>query len=148
MIMVSVCLPLMLPCNTYHLTWVSLNLDMAYIFMAAPAKCSHCSLPWTRGYLLTATPPDLECGVAPLGPPVPAQPPFLGRGVAPPDHHPWPRTQGSSSWPPPLWHGVLPAFAPDLRLGEAPLGCNLVYSTKQKQKNKYFKCPNLSIISS
>ena len=26
-------------------------------------------------------PPDLECGVAPLGPPVPAQPPLLGRGV-------------------------------------------------------------------
>ena len=79
--MVSVCLPLMLPCNTYHLTWVSLNLDVAYIFMAAPAKCSHCSLPWTRGYLLTATPPDLECGVAPLGPPVPTQPLLLGRKV-------------------------------------------------------------------
>ena len=27
-----------------------------------------------EGYLLTATPPDLECGVAPLGPPVPMQP--------------------------------------------------------------------------
>ena len=36
-----------------------------------------------EGYLLTATPPDLECGVAPLGPPVPAQPALLGRGVAP-----------------------------------------------------------------
>ena len=32
-------------------------------------------------YLLRATPPDLERGVAPLGPPVPAQPPLLGRGV-------------------------------------------------------------------
>ena len=29
------------------------------------------------------TPPDLECGVAPLGPPAPAQPLLLGRGVAP-----------------------------------------------------------------
>ena len=28
------------------------------------------------------TPPDLERGVAPLGPPVPTQPPLLGRGVA------------------------------------------------------------------
>ena len=28
-------------------------------------------------------PPDLERGVAPLGPPVPVQPPLLGRGVAP-----------------------------------------------------------------
>ena len=36
-----------------------------------------------EGYLLTATPPDLEHGVAPLGPPVPAQPLLLGLGVAP-----------------------------------------------------------------
>ena len=54
-------------CNNYHLTWVSLTLDMGYLFTAAPAKCSCCSLPWT-GYLLTAAPPDLECGVAVLGP--------------------------------------------------------------------------------
>ena len=36
-----------------------------------------------KGYLLTATPPDLERGVAPLSPPAPVQPPLLGRGVAP-----------------------------------------------------------------
>ena len=30
-------------------------------------------------------PPDLERGVAPLGPPAPAQPLLLGHGVAPPD---------------------------------------------------------------
>ena len=35
-----------------------------------------------EGYLLTAAPPDLECGVAPLGPPAPAQPLLLGCGVA------------------------------------------------------------------
>ena len=35
-----------------------------------------------EGYLLTATPPDLEHGVAPPGPPVPAQPPLLRCGVA------------------------------------------------------------------
>ena len=34
-------------------------------------------------YLLTAVPPDLERGIAPLGPPAPTQPPFLGHGVAP-----------------------------------------------------------------
>ena len=34
-----------------------------------------------EGYLLTAAPPDLECGVAPLSPPAPVQPPLLGRGV-------------------------------------------------------------------
>ena len=31
-----------------------------------------------EGYLLMATPPDLERGVAPLGPHAPAQPPLLG----------------------------------------------------------------------
>ena len=49
--------------NTYCLTWVSLTLD--------------------EGYLLTATPPDLEHGVAPLGLPAPVQLPLLGQGVAP-----------------------------------------------------------------
>ena len=34
--------------NTYRLTWVSLTLDMGYVFTAAPAKPSCCSLPWTR----------------------------------------------------------------------------------------------------
>ena len=35
--------------NTYHLTWVPLTLDLGYLFMAAPAKRSRCSLPWMRG---------------------------------------------------------------------------------------------------
>ena len=39
-----------------------------------------------EGYLLTAAPPDLECGVAPLGPPEQTQ--LLGPGVAPPGHRP------------------------------------------------------------
>ena len=30
-----------------------------------------------EGYLLTAAPPDLERGIAPLGPPAPAQPVLL-----------------------------------------------------------------------
>ena len=40
-----------------------------------------------EGYLLTAAPPDLKRGVAPLGPPVPAQQPLLGGGVAPLGRH-------------------------------------------------------------
>ena len=36
-----------------------------------------------KGYPLTAAPPDLERGVAPLGPPAHTQPLLLGRGVAP-----------------------------------------------------------------
>ena len=35
-----------------------------------------------EGDLLTAAPPDLELGVAPLGPPAPTQSPLLGRGVS------------------------------------------------------------------
>ena len=35
-------------------------------------------------YLLTAAPSDLERGIAPVGPPTPAQPPLLGGAVAPP----------------------------------------------------------------
>ena len=77
-----VCLPSDACHNTCHLTWVSLTLDVGYLFRAAPAKHSCCSLPWMRGiYLLTIAPPDLERGVAPLGPPAPMQPPFLGREV-------------------------------------------------------------------
>ena len=57
------CLPSDASRNTYRLTRVSLTLD--------------------EGYLLTAAPPDLESGIAPLGPPAPVQPPLLGRGVAP-----------------------------------------------------------------
>ena len=47
--------------NTYHLTWVSLTLE--------------------EGYLLMVGPPDLERGVAPLGPPLPKQPQLLGHEI-------------------------------------------------------------------
>ena len=96
-------------CNTYHLTRVSLTLDMGYLFTAAPAKRS-LLLTLDKGYLLTTAPPDLECGIAPLGPPAPTQPLLLGHGVAPPgrrpglrhgvappDRRPWPWRGGSSS---------------------------------------------------
>ena len=53
-------------CNTYLLTSVSLTLCVGYLFMAAPAKCSHCSLPWMRGISLLPPLPDLQCGIAPL----------------------------------------------------------------------------------
>ena len=44
----SVC-PLMPSLSSYHLTWVSLTLNVGYLFTAAPAKCSLHSLPWTWG---------------------------------------------------------------------------------------------------
>ena len=37
-----------------------------------------------EGYLLTTALPDLQRGIAPRGPSVPAQPPLLRRGFAPP----------------------------------------------------------------
>ena len=49
-----------------------------------------------EGYLLIAALPDLQRGIAPLGPPMPAQPPLLGL--------------------------LLPAAAPGLGLGVAPQG--------------------------
>ena len=71
------------PATRTVLTWVSITLDVGYLFTAAPAKRSCCSLPWTRGISSLAAPSDLEHGIAPLGPLVPAQPPLLGGGVAP-----------------------------------------------------------------
>ena len=53
-----------------------------------------------EGYLLTAAPPDLERGEAPLGPPALAQPLLLGHGVAPPGCRPWPRVWGHEVAPP------------------------------------------------
>ena len=41
-----------------------------------------------EGYLLTAALPDLQCEIDPLGPPAPAQPPFLVCGVGSPSRSP------------------------------------------------------------
>ena len=53
--------PLMPSHNTYHHTWVTLTLDVGYLFTAALAKHSHCSLPWTRG--ISSQPPLLTLNV-------------------------------------------------------------------------------------
>ena len=57
--------------NTYHLTWVSLTLDLGYL-LSCSSKAQPLLLTLDEGYLLTTAPPDLERGVTPLGPPVPA----------------------------------------------------------------------------
>ena len=60
-------------------------------------------LTFDEGYILTAALSDLERGIDPLGPPAPAKPQLLGRGVGPLGHRPWPRSWGCSSrgcpWP-------------------------------------------------
>ena len=53
--------PLMPSLSAYHLTWVSLTLDVGYVLTAAPAKRSRCSLPWTRG--ISSPPPLLTLNV-------------------------------------------------------------------------------------
>ena len=98
-------------CNTYHLTWVSLTL--AWGISSRLLQESTATVPnLDEGYLLTATCPDLQHGIAPLGPPVPAQPPLLrllfpaaGPGLwhgGPPSCRTWPRAPGGSSRSPPL----------------------------------------------
>ena len=50
-----------------------------------------------EGYLLTDDFPDLQRGMAPLGPPASMPPPLLGCGVAPPSRRPWPQARGGFS---------------------------------------------------
>ena len=79
-----------------------------------------------KGYLLIAALPDLQHGIAPLGPPARVQPPLLGRGVAPPSHCPWPRTHGSSSRPFLRRRSLaLSATAPNFRRGVTPFATTL-----------------------
>ena len=64
-------------CNTY-----CLNLGFAYLgpgvsLHGCSSKAQPLLLTLEEGSLLTAAPPDLERGIAPLGPPVPTQPPLL-----------------------------------------------------------------------
>ena len=139
--MVSVCLPsdVLLQHLPSYLGFTYLG--VGYLFTAAPAKHSYCSLPWMRGISSTAL-PDLQHGMDPLGPPVPAQPSLLGHGVVTPSGHPWPwvwgcssllppwpRAWGCSSWPPALTLGTalasdvgsfLSAVTLDLGCGVAP----------------------------
>ena len=74
--------------------------------------------------LPTAALPDLQRGIAPLGPPAPTQPLLLGRGFAPPGYRSWPQTWDGSSLPFLRSRSLaLSAAAPDLGRGVTPLGC-------------------------
>ena len=81
--MISVCLP-----SDALLQHLPSYLGFSYLgrgvtLQGCSSKAQPLLLTLDKGYLLTAAPPDLEHGVAPLGPPAPVQPPLLGRGVAP-----------------------------------------------------------------
>ena len=60
-----------------------LHLGHGVSLQGCSSKAQPLLLTMDEGYLLTATLPDLQSGMAPLGPPVPAQPLLLGCGVAP-----------------------------------------------------------------
>ena len=85
--MVSVCLP-----SDALLQHLPSYLGFSYLgrgvsLHGCSSKAQPLLLTLDEEYLLTAAPPNLERGVAPLGPPVPMQPPLLGHGVAPPGRH-------------------------------------------------------------
>ena len=86
--MVSVCLP-----SDALLQHLPSYLGFSYLgrgvsLHSCSSKVQPLLLTLDEGYLFTAAPSDLELGIAPLGPPVPVQPPLLGRGVARPGRHP------------------------------------------------------------
>ena len=118
MITVSVCLPsdALLQHLPFYLGFSYLGHGVSH--HGCSSKVQTLLLTLDKGYLFTATPPDLECGMAPLGPPTPGQPPFLGHGIS---------RHGYSSKEQPLLltldEGYLLAAAPlDLERGIAPLG--------------------------
>ena len=81
--MVSVCLP-----SDALVQHLPSYLDFSYLgrgvsLHGCSSKVQPLLLTLKEGYLLTAAPPDLEHGVAPLGPPVPVLLPLLECGVAP-----------------------------------------------------------------
>ena len=97
--MVSVCLP-----SVALLQHLQSYLGFSYLgrgvsLHGCSSKVQLLLLTLDQGYLLTAALPDLQHGIAPLGPPVPVQPPLLGRGVGPPGRHPWPRAWGRGVGP-------------------------------------------------
>ena len=76
--MVSVCLP-----SDALLQHLPSYLGFSYLgHGVSPHGCSSKAkqllLTLDEGYLLTTAVPDLQHGIAPLGPPTPAQPPLLG----------------------------------------------------------------------
>ena len=110
--MVSVCLP-----SDALLKHLPSYLGFSYLghgvsLHGCSSKAQPLLLNLDEGYLLTATLPDLQCGIAPLGPPAPAQPrlrvtplvaaPGLGCGLLLPATAPYnlacPKTEDSWFW--------------------------------------------------
>ena len=79
--MVSLCLPS--DALLQHLSYLGFSyLGHGVSLHGCSSKAQPLLLTLDEGYLLTTALPDLECGIVPLGPPAPTQPPLPGRGVA------------------------------------------------------------------
>ena len=108
--MVSVCLP-----SDALLHHLLSYLGFSYLghgvsLHGCSSKAQPLLLTLDEGYLLTASLPDLQCGIAPLGPPAPAQPRSLDTGL------------GLQAAAPGLGVGLLLlATAPDLGCRVTPL---------------------------
>ena len=121
MIMVSVCL-LSDALLQHLLSYLGFSyLGLGVSLHGCSSKVQPLLLTLDEGYLLTATPPDLERGVAPLGPPAPVQLPLVGHGVAPliycysiPNLPPRKSFQGRILLSKPSTHSRLPLI-PDLQ---------------------------------
>ena len=96
-------------CRSWPSTWDSFSRPSCACAATAPQVAPPCHWPWPR--TLVAPPSCHPWPGAPGGssgsPPLASgerwllwAAPDLHRGVSPPGRH-WPRTQGSSSWPPP-----------------------------------------------
>jgi len=86
--MVSVCLP-----SDALLEHLPSYLGFSYLgcgvsLHGCSSKAQLLLLTLDEGYLLNTAPPDLERGVAPLGPPASTQLPLLGSEVVPLGHRP------------------------------------------------------------
>ena len=86
--MVSVCLPS--DALSQHLpSFLGFSyLERGVSLHGCSSKAQLLLLSLDEGYLLTAAPPDLERGVAPLSPPPPVQALLLGCGVDPLSYRP------------------------------------------------------------
>ena len=119
--MVSVCLP-----SDALLQHLPSYLGFSYLgrgvsLHSCSSKAHPLLLTLDMGYLLTTAVPDLQSGIAPLGPPVPAQPPLLWLLL--PAAGPGSGARWLLLTAPDLNAGcLLPAPAPGLGCGVAPQG--------------------------
>ena len=114
--MVSVCLP-----TDALLQHLPSYLGFSYLgrgvsLHSYSSKAQPLLLTLDEGYLLTTSLPDLQRGIAPLDPPEPTQPRSLDAG--------------SSSWPLPFRHGVLPASARPQTWGSSSQSCLVCWSSQ------------------